>query len=99
MATGVMPGTNSPYKFGSATTEQFRDVVEAGDGEELDYFSRSGLRQVHNPSTPTSHIRKGRGRQYNLYLVIRQDQVTNPQVFSMPIDVFRNLRAWLMTRW
>ena len=28
-----------------------------------------------------------------LYLVIRQDQVTNPKVFSMPIDVFRNFTS------
>ncbi len=82
---------SSPYKFGSATTEQFRDVVEQATGEELDWFFQEWIYGTYRPDyTYMSYTEAAGGGKYNLYVVIRQTHMTSPLVFTMPIDIFVN---------
>jgi hypothetical protein len=79
---------NSQYKHGSATTEQFRDVVEAATGEELDWFFQQWIYGTYRPSYQFSwYGEPAAGGGSNLYLHIAQLQTTSPQVFKMPADI------------
>ncbi|HVP06834.1 MAG TPA: M1 family aminopeptidase [Candidatus Acidoferrum sp.] len=78
---------NSPYKFGSATTEQFRDLAEAVSGKDLHPFFQDWIYGTYYPTYLyywMSEAAPGGG--YNTYLVVNQTQTTNPQVFHMPVD-------------
>ncbi len=76
----------SQYVDSSATTEQFRDLVEATTGEDLDYFFQQWIYGTYRPSYQFSWFAEPSSGGNMLYLRVAQVQTTNPQVFSMPID-------------
>jgi hypothetical protein len=79
---------NSPFQYGAATTEDFRDIAEATSGAELDWFFDQW---IYGTSYPIywwyDWVELGDTGGYDLHLRIRQVQSTNPQNFTMPIDV------------
>ncbi|MBI5267795.1 MAG: M1 family metallopeptidase [candidate division Zixibacteria bacterium] len=78
---------NSPYRYGSATTEQFRDVVEAATGVNVHDFMQDWIYGTYRPNYNYTYFQENApGGGVNLYLVTKQIQTTNPQVFRMPVD-------------
>ena len=76
------------YMWGSASTEDFQQVVEATSGMDLDYFFQQWIYGTYRPNYRYSFISEA----YPLggwvtYINIRQLQITNPEVFTMPIDL------------
>jgi aminopeptidase N len=76
------------YAYGSAITEEFQAIMEAHSGMNLDYFIQGWLHGEYYPIYRYSYlIEEDLSGGWNLYLHIRQKQNTDPQVFSMPIDI------------
>ncbi|UCD93491.1 MAG: putative Ig domain-containing protein [Candidatus Zixiibacteriota bacterium] len=80
---------NSTHKYGSATTEDFRNICENASAMELDYFFDEW---VYNPYFPHYHWSyfvepDPGGEGYHTYIHLRQGASTIFQVFSMPIDL------------
>lgn len=80
---------NSPYRFGSATTEEFRDVVEGATGVNIHDFVQDWIYGTYRPNYNYTYWQEPNpaGGQ-NVYMVVKQIQTTNPQVFHMPVDFF-----------
>jgi hypothetical protein len=80
---------NSPYKYKSATTEDFRDVVEAATGVNIHDFIQDWIYGTYRPNYNWTYWQEAAaGGGYNIYMVVNQTQTTNPQVFRMPVDFF-----------
>jgi hypothetical protein len=77
---------NSQYKHGSVTTEQFRDVVEAATGEELDYFFQQWIYGTYRPAYQFAWYAEPSPGGNTLFMHVAQVQTTSPQVFQMPVD-------------
>ncbi len=75
----------STYGYGSATTEQFRDVMEAVSGLDLDAFFEQWIYGEYFPQYRYTWEVGGGGS--TVELVIEQIQ-TNTGLFTMPIDVW-----------
>ena len=88
---GIDAFLNSQYRFGSATTEQFRDVIEQATGQELDWFFDEWVYGTYYPKFDyyATWVRND-SNWYDVYLVVKQTQTTNPQVFTMPVQFFVN---------
>jgi hypothetical protein len=79
------------YQWKAASTEDFRDVVEATSGMELDWFFDQWIYGTYRPNYRFSHkILEDPAGGWNTYLHIRQIQMTDPQFFTMPIDIKLN---------
>ncbi|MBK7141565.1 MAG: putative Ig domain-containing protein [bacterium] len=77
----------SQYQHKSATTEQFRDLVEVTTGEELDWFFQEWIYGTYRPAYQFAYYGENTPGGWNLYLHVAQTQTTNPQVFTMPVDI------------
>lgn len=76
------------YLWSAATTEQFRDVVEATTGMDLDWFFQEWIYGTYRPNYRSSYVAEADpSGGWNIYLHLRQLQITNPQLFIMPVDV------------
>lgn len=74
------------YGFGAATTEQFRDVMEAACGRDLDAFFQQWIYGEYFPRYDYSWRTEPAGAGWRVRLRIEQSQV-NTGLFSMPLDV------------
>lgn len=80
---------NSPYRFGSATTEEFRDVVEAATGINIHDFIQDWIYGKSRPNYNYTYWQEPNpSGGHNVYMVVKQIQTTTPQVFHMPVDFF-----------
>jgi aminopeptidase N len=79
---------NSEYKFGDATTEQFKNVCEAVSGMELDYFFDEWIYGTYYPRYSWSvwFEQDPIDSRYSYYIHVEQTQTTNPNTFTMPVD-------------
>jgi len=76
------------YMWTNASTEDFRGVVEAASGMDLEWFFQQWIYGTYRPYYRSSFfIQEDPGGGWNTYLHVRQTQNTDPQVFSMPIDI------------
>ncbi|MEZ5359607.1 MAG: M1 family aminopeptidase [Candidatus Zixiibacteriota bacterium] len=77
------------YLWQTASTEEFRDVVEATSGMDLDYFFQQWIYGTYRPVYRFSYLSQAApGGGYDTYIHIRQSQITSPDVFTMPIDLY-----------
>ena len=91
---GVRAYYNSEYKYGAATTEEFKNVFEAATGEDLDWFIDEWIYGQYYPRYEYSFLTEASDSGgYDTYIAIRQTQTTSPRVFHMPVDVFINYSA------
>ena len=74
------------YGYGSATTEQFRDVMEAAGGLDLDRFFQQWIYEPNHPVYEYSYTLAPDGDGKKLSLKITQTQ-DNAGIFSMPLDI------------
>ncbi len=74
------------HQYGTATTEEFRDLCEAVSGMELDWFFQQWIYEEYYPqySFQWSAAAAG-GGSWDIALTIEQDQ-TN-YIFKMPVDI------------
>ncbi len=86
---GINAYYNSEYQHAAATTEDFRDVLEAATGQELDWFFEDW---IYGEYRPNYHFRYWAEPSdtggYDLFLHIEQVQTTVPRAFRMPVDFF-----------
>jgi aminopeptidase N len=88
-AQGIDAYYNSPYKYGSITTEELETLWEGVTGEELGWFFDEWIYGQYYPKYEFTYLEEaaaGGGR--NLYLVVNQVQTTSPRIFHMPVDFF-----------
>ncbi len=84
--TGVVAYYNSEYQHGSATTEDFKNVWEQATGWELDWFFDDWIMGTYRPSYKYSMWQEASDTGgVDVYLWVRQNQTTYPQVFRMPV--------------
>ena len=82
------------YLWSNATTENFRDVVEAASGMELDWFFQEWIYGTDRPNYRYSYLTEADpSGGWNTYIHIRQIQDTSIQTFTMPIDIQINAAA------
>lgn len=74
------------HGYGSATTEEFRDVMEAASGRDLDAFFQQWIYGEYYPRYDYSWRTEPTGSGWRVRLRIKQSQV-NAGVFVMPLDV------------
>ena len=74
------------YGYGSATTEQFRDAMEAVSGRELDSFFQQWIYGSYFPRYRYDYSFAGEAGARRLQLKLTQVQ-TNTGIFDMPVDV------------
>ncbi|MFH1686174.1 MAG: M1 family metallopeptidase [bacterium] len=66
---GITAYYNSEHQWGSATTEEFRDVFEASSGVELDWFFEDWIYGTYRPNYRYSYYQESSGSSgYDLYL-------------------------------
>jgi len=78
---------NSQYAYGALTTEEFEEVWEQSSGVELDWFFDEWIFGEYRPNYHFAYwVEPSDSVGYDVYLVVDQKHVTDPQVFTMPID-------------
>ncbi len=76
------------YIWTAASTEDFQGVVETTTGMDLDWFFQQWIYGTYRPYYRYSYIfEEDPAGGWNAYVHIRQTQSSNPQVFTMPIDL------------
>ncbi len=76
------------YIWSYASAEDFQGVVEATSGMDLDWFFQEWIYGTYRPNYRYSYMTEpDPGGGWNTYIHIRQTQLTDPQVFTMPIDM------------
>lgn len=76
------------YQWSHASTEDFQGVVEATSGMDLSWFFQEWIYGQYRPTYRFSYVTASDpDGGWNTYLHIRQTQMTDPQVFTMPIDI------------
>lgn len=85
---------NSPYQYGSAVTDDFKEVCESVSGMDLDAFFEQWIYGTYYPKYYWTYMCEPDVNEggYWTYLYLEQGQATTPLVFEMPIDlVFRSI--------
>jgi len=77
---------DSRFQYGTATTEDFRDLCEAVSGMELDQFFDQWIYREYFPHYSVQWNWTPSGSRYDVTLRIEQKQ-TNTVVFKMPLDI------------
>ena len=73
------------YRYGTITTEQFRDVCEDVSGMQLDAFFQQWIYEEYYPNYIYQWTTNNNGGSWNIELTIEQTQTNH--IFTMPIDV------------
>ena len=83
---GVDAYYNSVHQYGSATTEDFKNVFESATGQELDYFFEQWIYGEYMPNYEWSYMQQQNDSGwFDTYIYIKQKQIVPPLVFTMPI--------------
>ncbi len=86
---GVRAYYDSPYKFASATTDDFRSVFEQATGWELDWFFEDWIYGEFRPNYQYRYFQEASDSGgFDVFFITEQVQTTSPQVFRMPVDFF-----------
>jgi aminopeptidase N len=90
---------SSVHQYGDATTDDLKNVCESVAGTDLDYFFDQWIYGQYQPSYYWSYMSEpdpSDGKQWT-YFQLKQAQVTNPQVFTMPIDLVFTYNSYIDT--
>lgn len=86
---GIENYYNSEYQYGALTTEEFKNLWEQATETELDWFFEEWIYGTYLPNYYYYvYCEDSDTGGYDFYLVIEQTQSTNPNVFTMPVDIF-----------
>ncbi len=76
------------YQHKDAITEDFRDLAETVSGQDLDWFFQDWIYGYYYPHYYYSSLSRPRtDGKHDLFIHLRQEQFTTPQVFRMPLDL------------
>jgi aminopeptidase N len=87
---------SSIHSYGNATTENLRDIVNVSSGKNLDYFFQQWIYGKGHPKYEYGFYQQqlsaggkinGTTNTYRLVVEIKQTQTTEPQIFTMPVDL------------
>ncbi len=88
---GVDAYYNSEYKWKALTTEEFQNLYEDVSRQDLDWFFDVWVYGEYRPNYRWSWMSElAPNGGYNVYVHIAQVQVTNPQLFPMPVELSLN---------
>lgn len=88
---GIQAYYGSIYQYGAATTEDFRDVIEAATGVELDWFFEEWIYGTYLPNYEWAYYQEpSDSGGYDVWLIVEQQQTSPPTTFTMPVDFFIN---------
>lgn len=91
---GVEAYYNSEHQYGSATTEDFRNVWEQTTGWELDWFFNDWIMGTYRPYYKYSMWQEASDSGgVDIFLWVKQTQTTYPQVFHMPVPFVFHLNS------
>ncbi len=76
---------DSRYQYGTATTEEFRDLCEDVSGMDLDWFFQQWIYEEYYPKYQYTWSSTPNGGGYDVSLSI--DQLQTNHIFKMPIDI------------
>lgn len=89
-AAGIQAYRNA-FAYGAATTQEFKDVWESATGIDLDPFIDQWIYGQYYPKYDYFYMDEpSDSGGYDIYLVVKQTQTTQPTVFQMPVDFFFN---------
>jgi aminopeptidase N len=78
---------NSEYRFKWLTSVEFQALAETVAGEDLDWFFQEWLYGVKRPAYNWAYYTEpAAGGGFDTWIWVQQVQLTNPQVFRMPIE-------------
>ena len=77
--------SDTRYKYGTITTEQFRDICEDVSGKELDSFFHQWIYEEYCPNYIYQWTSTENSSYWDIDLTIEQTQTNH--IFNMPIDV------------
>ena len=84
---GVNAYYHSPYQWGAATTEEFRDVFEQATGWDLNWYFQDWIYGEYRPNYQYRLYQEASDTGgTDVFLLVKQIQTTNPQVFHMPVQ-------------
>jgi aminopeptidase N len=75
------------YQYGTATTEQFRDVCEDVSGMDLDFFFHQWIYEEFVPKYEYDWVYEQNGDSWDLEFTINQTQTHTDCIFKMPLDI------------
>ncbi|MGB8656459.1 MAG: M1 family aminopeptidase [Candidatus Zixiibacteriota bacterium] len=76
------------YANGVAETEDFQGICEAVSSKDLDYFFQEWIYGTYYPRYQYSYtFQAAGGGYYDVFIHLDQTQSTNPNFFTMPIDL------------
>ena len=82
---------HSQYQYGSATTDDFKNIAENVSGMNLDWFFQEWIYGTYYPFYRWyNRVEVSDSGGYDWYLRINQAQATDPLVFTMPVDMVVN---------
>lgn len=82
------------FQFKDAVTEDFRDLAESVSGQQLDWFFDEWIYGYYYPLYVYSSMSRVRSDgDYDLFVRLRQTQTTQPQTFTMPVQLTRAIGA------
>lgn len=87
-AAGIAAYRNA-FAGGAASTQDFQNVWEAATGVNLNAFVSEWLYGQYCPNYSFYYMDEpSDSGGYDIYLMVKQTQTTQPQVFQMPVDFF-----------
>ena len=82
------------FQYKDAVTEDLRDLAESVAEQDLDWFFEQWIYGYYYPQYYYSSVSRPRGDgDHDLFVHLRQAQISSPQVFAMPIELVRTLGA------
>jgi aminopeptidase N len=86
---GLRAYYGSACRYSDATTEDFKNIMESVSGTGLDYFFQQWIYGTYLPRYYWSYLSEPdpADGKYWTFFQLRQAQSTDPQVFTMPVDV------------
>ncbi len=85
---GMRAYYNSEFQHGTATTEDFRDIMESVSGVDLDWFFDEWVYGWYLPNYQWTYYHEPAGGGTDVYMIVEQTQTTTPQVFTMPVEFY-----------
>ncbi|MBU8934486.1 MAG: hypothetical protein KOO62_10830 [candidate division Zixibacteria bacterium] len=84
---GVRDYYNSPFQHGTATTEDFRGIMESASGQNLEWFFDQWVYGWKYPIFEWAYWDEpSDSGGYDVYIAVDQVQTSDPQLFITPLD-------------
>jgi hypothetical protein len=85
----IMQQYAADFAYSTAVTEDFQNICESVTGDDLDWFFQQWVYGYDHPIYEYSAVIRQlpTGAGWNTYVCLEQAQITDPQIFIMPMDI------------